>query len=71
MRIWIKDVDFNKVWYSTELITDENVDRFTIHANDVSALHQSHANDRITLYDSQFRPVVTIDSDAFSTMEVM
>lgn len=71
MLIWIKDVDLEKVWYSSELITDDNIDRFTIHAPNVSALHQSHANGRITLYDSQFRPVVKIDSDAFSTMEVI
>ena len=71
MKFWIKDIDWNNVYYSQELIDEDNIDRYTMRVSGVHAVAQARANGRIRLLDRHGNLLVSIECNAFSSMEVI
>ena len=71
MRLWIKDIDWNRISYTQEMIDESNIEDYCMWVENVAVVVQSIDRDVISLLDRKGDLIVRIDSDAFSSMEVL
>lgn len=71
MRLWIKDVDLTNVKIYQEDSPAIKHERFSIIVNGVSAFAQEGIGTKIYLYDYSRKPILSIECNAFSSMEVL
>ena len=71
MKLWIKDIDWDRISYTQEIIDESNIEDYCMWVENVAVVVQSIDRDVITLLDRKGDPIVRIDSDAFSSMEVL
>ena len=71
MKFWIKDIDWDRIWYSQEVIDEEYRDNYTMWVPNVHAVVQSNIGGRIRLLDRHGKQLVSIECNAFSSMEII
>ena len=71
MKCWIKDIDWSRIAYSQERIDESNIDNYSMWVSGVQAFAQARANGRIRLLDRHGNILVSIDCNAFSSMEII
>lgn len=71
MRIWIKDIDYKRAKiYQPESKTLHH-ENFSLIINGVSAACQESVGSKIYLYDYNRAPIISIECNGFSSMEVL
>lgn len=71
MRIWIKDIDYKnaKIYQSdSKNLHHEN---YSLIINGVSVVCQEGVGTKLYLYDYNRTPIISIECNAFSSMEVL
>ena len=71
MRIHIKEIDWDGIWYSQDRVHPEDIGDYDLTVDGVSGVIQSPNGDSILLLDRLGDLIVKIDGDAFYQMEVM
>lgn len=71
MRLWIKDIDLKSVKIYQEDSLSIKRERYSLIINGVSAFAQEKAGAKIYLYDYSRKPILAIECNAFSSMEVL
>lgn len=71
MRLWIKDIDLKSVkLYQPDSKNLQN-ERYSLIINGVSAVCQEYVGTKIYLYDYDRHPILSIECNGFSSMEVL
>ena len=71
MKFWIKDIDWDRICYTQAKDEDWIVDDYSMWVPKVYAVSQARANGRIRLIDRHGETLVSIDCNAFSSMEII
>lgn len=71
MRLWIKDIDYKSTKIYQEDSKNLHHENYSLIINGVSAFAQEKAGAKIYLYDYSRKPILAIECNAFSSMEVL
>lgn len=71
MRLWIKDIDYKSAKIYQEDSKNLHHENYSLIINGVSAFAQEKAGAKIYLYDYSRKPILAIECNAFSSMEVL
>lgn len=71
MRLWIKDIDYKYVKIYQADSKNLHHENYSLTINGVSAVCQENVGTKIYLYDYNRNPIISLECNAFSSMEVL
>lgn len=71
MRLWIKDIDYKAVKIYQSDSKNLHHENYSLIINGVSAVCQENVGTKLYLYDYNRLPIISLECNAFSSMEVL